>query len=195
MSQKKWAHVSEHQKTTNKKIFIWLRKLLFCQPRLKVQSWINAVNIQQLIQQKLLINPFNVQFFPSWCTFKKLCWSSHTVPRGEGRGHLALNTEAIFHVHFQVVQSWKIWLKYFEWIMYCIFLVKTVAQYTNKYFQKSLIGVIIQREEVEKDIALNTAALFPPWRRLKTSTITMVSIPWTLSVAYTEGRTTVSLCS
>ena len=42
-----------------------------------------------------------------------LCWSSHTVPGVEGRGH----------------------------------------------------------------IALNTAALFPPWRRLKTSTITVVSIP------------------
>ena len=61
--------------------------------------------------------------------------------------------------------------------MYCMYLVKTVAQYTNRYFQKSLVGVIIQREEVEKDIALNTAALFLPWRRLKTSTITVVSIP------------------
>ena len=36
------------------------------------------------------------------------------VPGGEGRGHIALNTAAIFHVHFQVVQSWKNWLKYFE---------------------------------------------------------------------------------
>ena len=43
--------------------------------------------------------------------------------------------------------------------MYCMYLVKTVAQYTNKYFQKSLVGVIILREEVEKDIALNTAPL------------------------------------
>ena len=51
--------------------------------------------------------------------------------------------------------------------MFCMYLVKTVAQYTNKYFQKSLVGVIILREEVEKGIALNTAALFPPWRRLK----------------------------
>ena len=33
--------------------------------------------------------------------------------------------------------------------------------------QKSLVGVIILREEVEEDIALNTAALFPPWGRLK----------------------------
>ena len=48
-----------------------------------------------------------------------------------------------------------------------MYLVKTVAQYTNKDFQKSLVGVIILREEVEKGIALNTAALFPPWRRLK----------------------------
>ena len=39
-----------------------------------------------------------------------------------------------------------------------MFLVKTVAQYTEKYFQKSLVGVIILRDEVEKDIALNTAA-------------------------------------
>ena len=51
--------------------------------------------------------------------------------------------------------------------MYCMYLVKTVAQYTNKDFQKSLVGVIILREEVEKGIAVNTAALFPPWRRLK----------------------------
>ena len=51
--------------------------------------------------------------------------------------------------------------------MYCMYLVKTVAQYTNKDFQKSLVGVIILREEVEKGIALNTAALFPPWKRLK----------------------------
>ena len=40
-----------------------------------------------------------------------------------------------------------------------MYLVKPVAQYTNKGFQNSLIGVIILREEVEKDIALNTAAL------------------------------------
>ena len=40
-----------------------------------------------------------------------------------------------------------------------MFLVKTVAQYTKKDFQKSLVGVIILREEVEKDIALNTAAV------------------------------------
>ena len=51
--------------------------------------------------------------------------------------------------------------------MYCMYLVKTVAQYTNKTFQKSLAGVIILREEVEKDIALNTAALLTRWRRLK----------------------------
>ena len=60
--------------------------------------------------------------------------------------------------------------------MYCMYLVKTVAQYTNKYFQKSLVGVIILREEVEKDIALHTAAL----RRnsgVNSSTITLVSIP------------------
>ena len=38
MSQKKWAHVSEHQKTTNKNILIWLRKLFFRQLRFKVQS-------------------------------------------------------------------------------------------------------------------------------------------------------------
>ena len=75
------------------------------------------------------------------------------------------------------------------------YLIKTVAQYTNKYFQKSLVGVIILREEVEKDLALNTAELFPSWRRLKTSTITVVSIPWTLSVASTEARTTVSLAA
>ena len=49
----------------------------------------------------------------------------------------------------------------------CMYLVETAAQYTNKYFQKSLVGVIILREKVEKDIALNTAAIFPPWRRLK----------------------------
>ena len=48
--------------------------------------------------------------FNSSRPFKKLCWSSHTVPGGEGRGHTALNTAAIFHVHFQVVQSWKNWL-------------------------------------------------------------------------------------
>ena len=47
--------------------------------------------------------------------------------------------------------------------MFCMYLVKTVAQYTNKCFQKSLVGVNILREEVEKDVALNTAALFPPW--------------------------------
>ena len=51
--------------------------------------------------------------------------------------------------------------------MYCMYLIKTVAQYTNKYFRESLVGVIILREEVEKDIALNTAAIFSPWRRLK----------------------------
>ena len=38
-------------------------------------------------------------------------------------------------------------------------MVKIVAQFTNKYFQKNLVGVITLREEVEKDIALNTAAL------------------------------------
>ena len=49
----------------------------------------------------------------------------------------------------------------------CMYLAKTVAQYTNKYSQKSLVGVIILLEEVEKGIALNTTALFPPWMRLK----------------------------
>ena len=49
----------------------------------------------------------------------------------------------------------------------CMYLAKTVAQYTNKNSQKSLVGVIILREEVEKGIALNTTALFPPWMRLK----------------------------
>ena len=48
-----------------------------------------------------------------------------------------------------------------------MYLVETAAQYTNIYFQKNLVGVIILREKVEKDIALNTAAIFPPWRRLK----------------------------
>ena len=48
-----------------------------------------------------------------------------------------------------------------------MYLVKTVGKYTNKYIQKSLVGVIILREEVEKGIALNTTALFPPWMRLK----------------------------
>ena len=79
--------------------------------------------------------------------------------------------------------------------MYCMYLVKTVAQYTKKYFRKRLVGVIILREETEEDIALNTAAIFPPWRRLKTSTITVVSNQRTLSLASTEARTTVSLCS
>ena len=48
-----------------------------------------------------------------------------------------------------------------------MYLVETVVHYTNKYFQKGLVGVIILREEVENGIALNTAAFFPPWRRLK----------------------------
>ena len=43
--------------------------------------------------------------------------------------------------------------------MYCMYLVNTVAQYTNKDFQQNLIGVVILREEVEKDLARNTAAL------------------------------------
>ena len=85
--------------------------------------------------------------------FQKLCWSSHTLPGGEGRGHIVLNTAAIFHVHFQVVQVYE------------------------QILSKSLVGVTILRAGVEKDIALNTAALFPPWRRLKTSTTTVVSIP------------------
>ena len=76
-----------------------------------------------------------------------------------------------------------------------MYLVKTVGKYTNKYFQKSLVGVIILREELEKGIALNAAAFFPPWRWLKTSTITVVSFPWTMKVASTMVRTTISLCS
>ena len=43
-----------------------------------------------------------------------------------------------------------------------MYLVENIGKYTNKYFQKSLVGVIILGEEVEKGIALNTAALFPP---------------------------------
>ena len=86
MSQKKWANVSEHQKTTNKK-----------HPNLIKKTVVSSTPVESSILNQLLL--------------KLLCWSSHTVPGDEGRGHIALNTAAIFHVHFQVMQSWKNWLK------------------------------------------------------------------------------------
>ena len=50
---------------------------------------------------------------------------------------LSILLQYLLHVHFQVVQSWKNWLKYLERTICFEYLVKTVAQYKNKYFQKT----------------------------------------------------------
>ena len=85
--------------------------------------------------------------------------------------------------------------------MYCMCLVETEAQYTNKDFQKSLVGVIILCEEVEKGIALNTTALrckydvnsFGSFENNSTNHSGIY--PMNPVAAPTEARTTVSICS
>ena len=50
---------------------------------------------------------------------------------------------------------------------YCALRKNNYLDKIYKYVQKRPIGVFILREEVEKDIAFNTAALLPRWRRLE----------------------------
>ena len=67
----------------------------------------------------------------------------------------------VFHICIAI--SLRLSMTYF----YCALRKNNYLDKIYKYVQKRPVGVIILREEVEKDIAFNTAALLPRWRRLE----------------------------
>ena len=67
----------------------------------------------------------------------------------------------VFHICIAI--SLRLSITYF----YCALRKNNYSDKIYKYVQKRPVGVIILREEVEKDIAFNTAALLPRWRRLE----------------------------
>ena len=67
----------------------------------------------------------------------------------------------VFHICIAI--SLRLSITYF----YCALRKINYLDKIYKYVQKRPVGIIILREEVEKDIAFNTAALLPRWRPLE----------------------------
>ena len=80
---------------------------------------------------------------------------------------------------FKVCRFFFLFLRQVFQIMYCniiaalnnLLLLRAEENYyldkNYNYVQKRSVGVITLRGEIEKDIALNTAAFLPRWRQLK----------------------------
>ena len=109
-------------------------------PRRSLRGGIRSHGPNKLVQSHFFISKLNF-FFP---------FSPPGLP------HLYCGT-FVFHI------SLRLSITYF----YCALRKNNYLDKIYKHVQKRPVGVTILREEVEKDIAFNTAALLPRWRRLE----------------------------